>query len=387
MSDWASVGSRAAIAGVAMTRISAESGRSELELAREAVVGALDDAGLQLGDIDGLVTYTLDPHDPLQLAQALGLSDLRWFSTVPFGGGAACATVQDAVLAVSTGLAEVVVAYRAANMRSGTRFGRFGPTVAEPMRWVLPFGVATPAHCVAPWFHRYLHEFGLTNADLAPVAVSAREFASTNPQAHFFGRPLTENEHQSAPWVAEPVLRVPDCCLESDGGAALVVTSRPRAADGPTRPVRVTAAARGMARQSSAGQNYYGNCAELPDAKVVAAELWKQCGLTTQDITAAMLYDGFTPVVLMTLEAFGFCGPGDAAAFVAEGHIGRHGRLPVNPSGGQLGEGYLHGFNGMVEAVRQIRGTAVNQVADVEHVLVTGGLYAPGSAMVLSPWR
>ena len=385
MNEWRTISERAAIGGVGITRLSLESGVSDLVLAREAIQAALTDAGLDLGDVDGLVTYVVDPNGPMELARALGLRDLNWFSVLPYGGTSAGAAIQDAVLAVGSGQAEVVVGYRAANMRSEIRYGQpLGQLIDIPFRWVLPWGMATAAHALAPWFHRYMHEFGLTNADLAPVALTARHYASTNPNARFFETSFGLEDYQASKWVAEPVLRVADCCLETDGGAAFVVARADRL-PGASAPVGVSAAARGMAWRSSMAQNYYrDSITELPDAKVVAAKLWEQSGLQPRDISAAILYDAFSPVVLLCLEAFGFCKAGEAAAFVADGQIDLAGDLPVNTNGGQLAEGYLHGFNGIVESVRQIRGTAVNQVPDVEHMVVTGGLFAPGSAAILS---
>jgi acetyl-CoA acetyltransferase len=377
------------IAGIGITEISRDSGVSSAVLATRAITSALADAGLSTRDVDGLVTYEADPTSPFLLAQLLGLPELHWYSVTLAGGGGACATFQDAALAVSTGLASHVVVYRAENMRSGRRFGQGisdsdAGAAQAVLRQVFTYGSVTPAWWEAPTFHRYLHDYGKTNADLAHVVVSARRWAATNPAAHFHGRPLTMDEHQTSKWIAEPVLRIHDCCLESDGGAAFVVTSAERARDLKAKAVRIRHAARGMGHRSTLMQNYYArDIAGLPDLDVVAKKLYERTGLRASDFDAAILYDSFSPLVPMSLEALGFCNRGEGIDFIADGHTSPGGLLPVNPNGGQMGEGYLHGFNGIVEAVRQLRGTSVNQVHDVNRMIVTSGPALPTSAMVL----
>lgn len=377
------------IAGVGITEMSTDSGVSSSTLAVRAIAMALADAGLSTRDVDGLVTYEADPTSPFLLAQLLGLPALNWFSITLAGGGGACMTFQDAALAVRAGLAETVVIYRAENLRSGRRFGQgisdsdAGATQAV-LRQVFTYGSITPAWWEAPTFHRYLHDYGKTNADLAHVVVSARKWAETNPAARFFERPLTVDEHQQSKWVAEPVLRVNDCCLESDGGAAFVVTTAERARDLETTAVSVLGAVRGMAHRSTLMQNYYSpDIAGVPDLDVVAKNLYRHTGMTAKDFDAAILYDSFSPLIPMSLESLGFCGRGEGIDFIADGHTSPGGNHPVNPNGGQIGEGYLHGFNGIVEAVRQIRGHSANQIPDVNTMVVTSGPALPTSAMVL----
>ncbi|MFF3345710.1 lipid-transfer protein [Streptomyces sp. NPDC002779] len=374
----------AAIAGIGATEFSKDSGRSELRLAVEAVRAALDDAGLTPGDVDGLVTFTMDTSPEITVAQAAGMGELSFFSRVHYGGGAACATVQQAALAVTAGVAEVVVCYRAFNERSGRRFGS-GVQRREPsaegvaLGWALPFGLLTPASWVAMAAQRYLHTYGLPpEAAFGPVAVLARRYAATNPAAWFHGRPITLADHASSRWIAEP-LRLLDCCQETDGGQAIVVTSRERARDLPHPPAAVAAAAQGAARGQEQMTGFHtGDLTGLAESGVVARQLWRRTGLAPADIDVGILYDHFTPFVLMQLEEYGFCGRGEAAHFVAEE------RLPLNTHGGQLGEGYLHGMNGIAEGVRQIRGTSVNQVPGAARVLVTAGTGVPTSGLVLT---
>ncbi|MDH6544600.1 lipid-transfer protein [Streptomyces lavendulae] len=376
------LGGRAAIAGIGATEFSKDSGRSELKLAVEAVHAALDDAGLTPADVDGMVTFTMDTSPEITVAQAAGIGDLSFFSRIHYGGGAACATVQQAALAVATGVAEVVVCYRAFNERSGRRFGS-GVQQREPsaegaaLGWALPWGLLTPASWVAMAAQRYLHAYHLTPEAFGHVAVTGRRHAANNPAAYFHGKPITLADHAASRWIVEP-LRLLDCCQETDGGQALVVTTVERARDLRRRPAVITAAAQGAGRRQEAMTSFYrDDLTGLPEMDVVARQLWRTSGLRPADIDVAVLYDHFSPFVLMQLEEFGFCGPGEAADFVAAD------ALPLNTHGGQLGEAYLHGMNGIAEAVRQLRGTSVNQVTGAGHVLVTAGTGVPTSGLIL----
>ncbi|MFB6438587.1 lipid-transfer protein [Streptomyces sp. NPDC056411] len=373
---------RAAIAGIGATEFSKDSGRSELKLAVEAVHTALDDAGLTPADVDGLVTFTMDTTPEITLAQAAGIGELSFFSRVHYGGGAACATVQQAALAVAAGIADVVVCYRAFNERSGRRFGS-GVQQREPsaegaaLGWMLPFGLLTPASWVAMAAQRYLHTYGLTPEVFGHVAVTDRRHAARNPAAYFYGKPITLADHAASRWIVEP-LRLLDCCQETDGGQALVVTSCERARDLRQPPAIVTAAAQGAGRAQEQMTSFSrDDLTGLPEMGVVAGQLWRTAGLGPGEIDVAVLYDHFTPFVLMQLEEFGFCARGEAAGFVAAD------TLPLNTHGGQLGEAYLHGMNGIAEGVRQLRGTSVNQVPGAARVLVTAGTGVPTSGLVL----
>ncbi|MGW8783383.1 lipid-transfer protein [Streptomyces sp. NPDC055796] len=376
------LGGRAAIAGIGATEFSKDSGRSELRLAVEAVHAALDDAGLTPADVDGMVTFTMDTSPEITVAQAAGIGDLSFFSRIHYGGGAACATVQQAALAVATGVAEVVVCYRAFNERSGRRFGS-GVQQREPsaegaaLGWSLPWGLLTPASWVAMAAQRYLHAYNLTPEAFGHVAVTDRRHAANNPAAYFHGKPITLADHAASRWIVEP-LRLLDCCQETDGGQALIVTSTERARDLRHAPAVITAAAQGAGRRQEAMTSFYrDDLTGLPEMDVVARQLWRTSGLRPSDIDVGILYDHFTPFVLMQLEEFGFCKPGEAADFVAAD------ALPLNTHGGQLGEAYLHGMNGIAEAVRQLRGTSVNQVAGAARALVTAGTGVPTSGLIL----
>jgi acetyl-CoA acetyltransferase len=385
-----SISGRAAIAGLGATEFSKNSGRTELRLAMEATLQALGDAGIDPRDVDGFCSYSVDKVPEYEVARLLGARNVKFFSQIPHGGGAACAPVMHAAMAVASGLAKTVVVYRAMNERSWYRFGTgsygFGATpVFDNVNygWYMPHGFHTPAAWVGMFARRYMHAYGATSEDFGRVSVAARDFAATNPAAFFHGKPITLADHQASRWICEP-LRLLDCCQESDGAVAMVITSAERAADLRQKPVVIRGAAQGIAPgQQSMTSFYRDDITGLPEMGLVARQLWAQSGLRPADIQTAVIYDHFTPFVLPQLEEFGFVGRGEAKDFVRAGQHARGGSLPINTHGGQLGEAYIHGMNGIAEAVRQVRGTAVNQVGGVRNVLVTAGTGVPTSGLIL----
>jgi acetyl-CoA acetyltransferase len=384
------LGGKTAIVGIGATEFSKDSGRSEMSLACEAVVAALDDAGISPSEVDGIACFTAENNPEVEVARHTGMGELTFFGRVHYGGGAACATVHQAAMAIATGGADVVVCYRAFNERSGRRFGA-GVQDIDPapnaeraqFSWYAPMGLLTPASWVAMTAQRYMHAYGATSEDLGRIAVADRKHAATNPKAWFYEQPITLEDHQNSRWIVEP-LRLLDCCQESDGGQALVLTSAERAKDVKGQAVIVEAVAQGASAEQHMMTGFYReDIANLPEMGIVARQLWEGAGIGTDDIDVAILYDHFSPFVLMQLEEFGFCGRGEAKDFIRDGRIELGGELPINTHGGQLGEAYIHGMNGIAEGVRQIRGTSVNQVDKVEHVLVTAGTGVPTSGLVL----
>jgi len=379
---------QAAIVGIGQTEFSKNSGRSELQLACEAVRAAIRDAGLRPSDVDGMTTFTLDTSDDIEIARSVGIGELTFFSRTPHGGGAALGIVHQAVMAVATGAAEVVVCYRALNGRSGQRYsqGVAGDIVTSDLihwSWYMPFGLMTPASWVAMFTQRYMHETGCKSSDLAQVAVSTRKHAVKNPNAFFYGKPLTFEEHQSSRMIVDP-LRLYDCCQETDGGCACIITTPERARD----LAQPGALIRGISQAAGPDQEvmtsfYRPNIAAIPEMDLVAKQLYATSGLGPADLEAAVIYDAFSSIVLWQLESFGLCGPGEAKDFVKDGALELGGRLPSNTHGGQLSEAYIHGMNGVNEGVRLIRGTSVNQPARNDCVLVTAGVGVPTSAMIL----
>ena len=381
---------RTAIAGLGVTEFSKNSGRTELRLALEAVHGALNDAGIAPAEVDGFVSYSIDKVPEYEIARLLGAREVTFFSQIPHGGGATCAPVLHAAMAVATGVAKTVVVYRAMNERSWYRFGSgsygFASTpIFENVNfgWYMPHGFHTPSAWVAMFARRYMHAYGATSEDFGRVSVAVRDFAATNPAAFFYGKPITLEEHQASRWICEP-LRLLDCCQESDGAVAMVITSAERARDLKAKPVLIRGGAQGIAPgQQIMTSLYRDDITGLPEMGLVARQLWQQSGLKPADIQTAVIYDHFTPFVLQQLEEFGFCERGQAKDFVRAGHHARGGRLPINTHGGQLGEAYIHGMNGIAEGVRQVRGSAVNQVAGARNVLVTAGTGVPTSGLIL----
>jgi len=380
---------KAAIVGIGATEFSKNSGRSELRLAVEAITAALEDAGIDRSEVDGLCTYTMDNNPEIEIFRNIGGKELKFFSRIHYGGGAACAPVMQAAMAVATGVAEVVVCYRAMNERSQYRFGTGYTPAPMPTAesahygYYVPFGLMSPASWVAMAARRYMHETGATSEDFGRVAMACRRHAATNPKAWFYNQPITLEDHQASRWIVEP-LHLLDCCQESDGAQALVVTTAERAKSLRQTPAIIRAAAQGAADDQQMMTSYYRpDVSRLSEMDLVAQQLYAQAGIGPDDIRTAVLYDHFSPFVLPQIEAFGFAKKGQAKDFIREEGIEIGGRLPVNTNGGQLGEAYIHGMNGIAEGVRQVRGTSVNQVNGDGLVLVTAGTGVPTSGLIL----
>lgn len=388
----ANISGRTAIAGVGNTEFSKNSGRTEIRLAVEATLAACEDAGIAPEDIDGFSSYSIDKVPEYEIARQVGAKNVTFFSQVPHGGGAACGLVLHAAMAVATGAAKAVIVYRAMNERSWYRFGSgsygFASTpIFENVNygWYMPHGFHTPAAWVGMFARRYMHRYGATSEDFGRVSVAVRDFAATNPAAFFYQKPITLEDHQNSRWICEP-LHLLDCCQESDGAVAMLITSVERARDLKAKPVIVKAAAQGIHDGQQTMTSLYRDdedMTRIPEMGLVGDQLWAQSGLAPADIQTAVLYDHFTPFVLLQLEELGFVKRGEAKDFVRAGNHARGGSLPLNPNGGQLGEAYIHGVNGIAEGVRQVRGTAVNQVADVHNVVVTAGTGVPTSGLIL----
>jgi acetyl-CoA acetyltransferase len=367
------------IVGIGQTEFSKLAGRSETRLAAEAILAALGDAGLTPADVDGLVSYTIDPVEETELVRAIGSPQIRWSSRVPYGGGGSQGVLLHAAAAVSAGVADVVVAYRAIKARSGSRFGRAevsgrpssshsGTTAAQ---WCSPYGVLTPASWMAFNATRYMHASGARSEDFGRAVVQMRAYAARNPDAHFYGRPITLEDHQASRWIAEPCIRLFDCCQETDGSVALVITRTDRAAD-TSAPVTIAAAASaGIFEEEIASNHYRPDLAVMDSSVALAAQLFDRAGISREEVDVAMIYDAFSPILLMQLEGLGFCAFGEAKDFIASGHLGPDGSLPCNTNGGLIGEGYIHGLNLTTEAVRQLRGQSYNQVEGARTVSVT----------------
>jgi len=364
----------AAIAGVGYTEFSRNSGVSTLTLALRAIMAALEDAGLPPDRVDGIATHRVgDSIQAAIVAQAMGITDLHYFTDHFGGGGSSHAVVGQAALAVASGVADYVVCYRAINARSEFRMGGTGRPAVDSIetQYQVPYGYVAPPQQYAMVASAYMHRYGVTEEHLGAVALTQRAYAAANERA-LMRTPLTYEDYLASRWVAEP-FRLLDCCLETDGAVAILVCSAERARDLARRPALIRAAAWG------GGQTLLSNRqpeAGTSSAARMAPRLFGIAGLTPGDIDLAMIYDCFTAAVPLQLEDYGFCAKGEGGEFVLSGATALGGSLPVNTHGGFLSEGYVHGWNHIAEAVQQLRGAAgERQVAGADIALSTG---APG---------
>jgi acetyl-CoA acetyltransferase len=387
---------RAAIVGIGCTEFSRNSGRSEYQLALEAAVAACRDAGISPHEIDCITLSSYQPEtvDEAELINGLGIPNLSYFGLVGHGGGAPCAVVGHAALAVATGMANVALCLRALNARSEFRYGQFDKErnqqpVDAPIPWIYaylhPYGAFTPAHWAAFWARRHMYEFGTKPEHFGAIAVAARKHAARNPHAKFYGQAITMEDYLNCRMVVDPI-RLFDCCLETDGACAVIVTSAERARDLRQPPSYIRAMAQGTGGPGLFPITAFNRerLTGMEETRHMADFLFRMADLRREDIDVAELYDHFGPLVLLSLEDLGFCKPGEGGPFVEGGRIELGGELPINTHGGLVAEAYVHGFDHIVEAVRQTRGTSTAQVEGAEHVLVTSADGVPTSGLILS---
>ena len=363
----------ACIVGIGQTELSRNSGRSITRLALEALLAAADDAGIAPSMIDGLVPYP-DSVTAEDVIPVLGGADVRFTAQSHMGGASSLAGLRLAALAVEAGHADHVAVFVARNGASATRIDqRVRQLTGQAYRRELeyPHGMNTPAQWYALACRRHMHEFGTTREALGTVALTMRANAQRNPGAQMYGRTLTMDDYLGAPVIADPYRKF-DCCLETDGAAAVIVARQDRAADAPAPAVRIRGIAEGHPDSADdlAGRWDFFNTG-LTKA---APRAFGQAGIGPGDVDVAFIYDCFTFEVIQQLEEAGFCGRGEGGGFVLDGHIAPGGSLPVNPHGGLLSEGHLTGVNHLIECVRQLRHQAPGgrQVADVEVAALTG---------------
>ncbi len=378
---------KTAIAGIGTTEYVRNIGRTELETALEVTHAALEDAGLNANDVDAIFKVETPGEESiseLDLARNLGVPNLRAWGGTDYGGGAACGPIVHAVMAIACGMASVAVAFRARNRGSGTRpWAKTGARVRSSAAFEAPYGLVNPVQQLALVARRYMHEYGVTSEQFARVSVSQRRHASRNPRA-FFREPITVEDVMSSRLIADP-LHLLDCSLETDGACAVIVTSAERARNLQQPPVYIAGAAQGMGPRHYMmnGLMYKDDPFDMPPL-YAAKDVYASAGMEPNDVDVALLYDVFSPMVLWQLEAYGFCQRGEAGAFVEEGRIDwPDGELPVNTHGGSLSEAYVHGFNHVLEGVRQMRGTSTCQVAEASVALVAAAAVVPTSALLL----
>ena len=369
-----------AIVGVAESDQIGRVEKSNLQLHAESAYNALEDAGLSIKDVDGLMTAGTST---LTLGEYLGVNP-RFTDTTAVGGSSFIIHIAHAMLAIQAGYCETVLvthgeAGRSARSRSGGNASEPGPQFESPYGYIgAPINYAMAAR-------RYMHQYGedYTRQGMAEVAVATRKWANLNPKAYFKDVPMSFDEYHDSRWIAWP-FHLPDCCLVTDAGGAYVVTTAERARDLPKKPVWVLGAGEGLD---------HGIISQMPDltstwARESGPAALKMAGVTHDDIDLAMIYDSFTYTVLVTLESLGFCGPGEGPDFVANQRAAPGGDFAMNTSGGGLS--YTHsGMYGMflvLEAVRQLRGeTGDRQLDNPKLSLIngTGGSLSSTGTVVL----
>jgi acetyl-CoA acetyltransferase len=383
---------KTAVVGIGQTAFSRDSGRSVLSLATEASLKAIADAGLTVDDIDGIVRCEQDTVRPYSLAAALGAKNLAYWADTGPGGVAPCMMMGLAMGAVMTGQAKAVLAFRSLNGRSETRLGGGGQRMEAELvggfgsydEFYLPYGLQTAGQTFALMARRHMLEYGTTPEQLGAVAMTCREHAQATPHAMMNGRPMSMDDYLASRMISTP-LRLFDYCLESDGACAVVITSTERARDLPKPPVLIRAVAGGAPRDHRPGMMFpvvtREDMTEL-GGRQAGTELWKRAGVGPREMDMAQIYDCFTISVILQLEAYGFCGKGEGGPLAASGALKKGGSLPINTGGGHLSEGYVHGMNHIVQAVRQLRGEADMQIEGAELCLCTGGPLPVGSSVV-----
>ncbi len=374
-----------AIVGVGRTECSRNSGTTEADLALRAITAAITDAGIEAADVDGIVPYALGAPAE-DVLEGLGLLDVRMAATTLMGGAGPVAGLKLAAMALAACVSRYVVVYVARNggsqVRVESRVRAIVPGQAMRLQLEAPAGMSLPVQWFALMARRHMAEYGTTREQLGEVALAMRAFARLNPDAQMHGRPMSMEDYLSSRPIAEPY-HLFDCCLESDGAAAIVMTTARRAAD---HERRVTLAGVGEGHAESSAS--FASRRDFFDIGLrrAAPIAFDMAGMRPDEMDLAYIYDCFTFEVLHQLEAAGFCGAGEGGAFVQNGRIGPGGDLPVNTNGGLLSDGHLAGMNGIVEAVRQLTGRAgPRQVANARSAFLCGfGDMGDGTAAVLA---
>ena len=377
-----------AVAGIGETPYYKHGGSPdpEFKLVLKAILAACQDAGIDPRTVDGFASYSNDRSDPARLAAALGVRQLR-SATMQWGGGGGgcCAAVANGAAAIHAGLADCVVVYRGLAQGQFGRFGQGGgePTVSGDMAYQMPYGVLAPPQKFAMRVQRYLHEHGVARPALRAIAMASYHHAQANPRAVMHGKPLDEARYDAARWIVEP-LRLFDCCMENDGAAAVLLVSAERARTLAPKPAYILGAATGAEHRAAASPHAAPRYASA-NYGGVAADLYRMAGLGPQDVGVVQSYENFTGGVVMALAEHGFFAPEEANDFLCtENLLAPDGRLPLNTSGGNLAECYMHGFELVLEAVRQVRGTSTSQARRSDVALVIGGpMVSPASNLLL----
>lgn len=347
----------------------------EFKLALKAIIAACKDAQISPKSVDGFASFSNDGSDPSRLANALGCDDLR-FSNMQWGGGGGggSGAVANAAAAIATGMAECVVVFRA--LAQG-QFGRFGQgprsnVISGSGAFTVPYGLMSPAQSFAMKVTRFMHDNGVNQAALRAISLASYHHAQNNPRAVMHGRPLSEEKYDDSRWIVEP-FHLFDCCQENDGAAAMVLVPAERAKDFPHKPTYILSAVSGSHYRAGASVHNTPDYA-TSTFKTTVPRLYDMAKLGPDDVDVAQIYENFTGGVLMSVVEHNFCEPdGCNEFFTTENLTAPSGKLPINTSGGNLAECYMHGLGLNIEAVRQLRGESSNQVPDPDVSLVASG--------------
>ncbi|SFQ52865.1 Acetyl-CoA acetyltransferase [Variovorax sp. OK605] len=380
---------RVAVVGIGETTYykHGQSPDAEFKLALKAILAACADAGLDPREIDGFASYSDDRNDASRLAAALGTRHLRT-ATMQWGGGGGgcCAAVANGAAAIAAGLADCVVVFRALAQGQHGRFGQVAgiDTVSGEKAYLMPYGVLSPPQRFAMRVRRFMHEHGVQQEALRAIALASYHHAQANPRAVMHGKPLSAETYDASRWIAEP-FHLYDCCMENDGAAAIVLVAAERAKDFAHKPAYLLGAATGSGHRTGAiphNSPRYGSAS----FDTVAPALYAMAGIAPADVGVVQSYENFTGGVAMALAEHGFFKPEEANEFLTlDNLVAPSGRLPLNTSGGNLAECYIHGFELVLEAVRQVRGTSTSQAKRSDVALVIGGpMVTPVSDLLLA---
>lgn len=380
---------RCAIAGIGQTAYTRGTEQSTLELHLEASLAAIDDAGLTVNDIDAVMPHDLADRITEDFIIELGLSDIAFSTTLRSGGASYMSAVQSACLAVATGVANCVLLPAG---RRGYSEQRLSTSALKPMPtmhnldlYERPYGGSVvPVQMFSGAATRYMHKYGSTSEQLGRVAVTFRNHAQWNPRAVMYGRTMTMPDYEQSPMIATP-FRLFDCSIETDGAAAVVVTSSERARNLKSPLVLIAGVGEGHSYPPTSLTEKE-DMTWMDGLHRAGKRAYEMANMGPADIDCLEAHDGFTWFILAGLEALGFCGKGEAGPFVEDGALDMHGSLPTNTHGGSLSEAHVSGANHVVEAVRQLRrDVEPERQVDCETVLVASeGDFYDGSVLILT---
>ncbi len=375
---------KTAIVGIGQTEFLKSIDSTELNLACKAIKNALDDAGISPDQVDALGSFTYEETPEFEIARNLGFGNLTYWSQAPYGGGASCAAIGQVAMAIASGIANVGVVWRSRKRGdpNSRMWSHTDERIFDHWKWSRPSGLIRPVDESSMLMRRYMYQYAYSRENLANVALSLRKYANLNQDALMHNKSLTLDDYMRARMISDP-LCLYDNCLESDGAIAIVITNLNIAKKLNNKPAIIHSYSQGMSKEHQLMTHYHGEDPLESSSYVTAENLWKLADHSSKEVDVAQIYDAFSPMIPFSLEAYNFCGKGEALKLINDGLIDINGEIPVNTSGGSLSEVYLHGMNLVTEAVKQIRGTAISQVKNAKLALVTTCDATPNAAILL----